>query len=271
MWLVIVIFLCFLSSCDTKTYNYKISNDILLEGASFASEDRNNWFNYLCEDLSVNGYNKAISGTSIKHTAQRLYDGTLYTLSELDNFGIFMLMHVHNENVYDEADLKTSLNDYNFPAEDLSYSQAYDYVLRKYREDCYNLKYNKKSRWYGSNYGKPCIIVCLTHWHDSRVIFNDSIRLLQGKHNFYLCEIDKTIGFSKTQLDKENHIQPSIQYSQDSEIINGIEYGWHMKHQEIADTSRCFIQNKVSSIVKFLVEYIYEHDSHYLTNFDDDM
>ena len=42
-----------------------------------------------------------------------------------------------------------------------------------------------------------------------------------------------------------------------------------MKHQDITDTSRCFIQNKVSSIVKSVVEYIYENDSHYLMKFDD--
>lgn len=262
--LIIGIFtLIITSSCNYKTIqDYTISYNILLDGASFASSENNNWFEYLCSDLRIKGYNKAISGSSIKDMAQRLHDGTLFSLEEMDNFGILMIMHVHNMDVCNGINICTDLNDYDFSNINLSYSQAYDYVIREYQKECYDLKNNRNSRWYKSPYGKPCIIVCLTHWHDARDTFNTSIRLLQNKFNFYLCELDKNIGFSKDDVNTENCIQPSLLYCSDTESINGVHYGWHMDNTEIGG-KRCLIQDKVASIVKQLIKEIYFIDSNY--------
>lgn len=265
MKLLVFIVIAFISTTScVKVNDYLLSKNILLEGASFASDFNNHWFSYLCTDLKIRGYNKSISGTSIKNTAQRMYDGTLYTLEELDDIGIFMLMHVHNQDVCDGKDIKKSIDDYEFPSYNLSYSQAYDYVIRKYQIDCYNLKFNKNSKWYKSINGKPCIIVCLTHWHDARVCFNESIRLLQDIHKFYLCDIDKKIGFSKDDVCVDD-VQPSLFYSIDSESINGVKYGWHMVNQEV-DGNRCFIQNKLSQIVYLTIDSIYKNDYNYKRN-----
>ncbi len=47
--------------------------------------------------------------------------------------------------------------------------------------------------------GKPASIVLCTHWHDSRPIFNTSVRKLAEKWGFPVVEFDRYIGFSKNQ------------------------------------------------------------------------
>lgn len=260
-FLLIISFFLLLSCRSERNISKSFSPNILLDGASFADE-RNKWFSYLCNDLYVKGFNKAIGGTSIHDTAIKLYENKLYSLEEMDDFGILLLMHVHNQDVCVESEFRSDYREYESIIDDLSYTQAYDYVISKYTADCYNLKYNKKSIWYKSLHGKPCIIVCMTHWHDARTIFNQSIRDLQKRHKFYLCEIDKNIGFSKDDKTLDG-IQPSLLYSRDSEIINGIKYGWHMKFEdEDNDNERCYIQNKVASIIQDLVIRIH---SEYMT------
>ncbi|MBR5886425.1 MAG: DUF5040 domain-containing protein, partial [Alistipes sp.] len=91
------------------------------------------------------------------------------------------------------------------------------------------------STWYGIVGGKPIDIIICTHWHDGRVEFNESVRRLAVRWEGYvrLCEFDKNIGFTKDSSDVQTDKQVSVLYAHPdanaTEIINGVEYGWHPK------------------------------------------
>lgn len=218
----------------------------LLTGASFAFSE-NEWFSYVCNSLGITGYNKAVSGETMQNTAQKMHDGTLYTQEEFEDFDIFLIFHSHNQIVTDATNLKENYEDYVFPLTDRS--AQWDYVLKKYAAECYAARLNENSKWYGTKYGKPCRIVVCTHWHDARTIFNDSIRDLQSKWGFTLCELDKRIGFSKNQIHPVTGEQVSILHcdnpSGDTEVIDGVTYGWHPTRNKGA-----YIQHKIASIVE---------------------
>ena len=220
--------------------------NILLTGASFAYSG-NEWFGYVCKNLNVTGYNKAVSGETMQHTAQKIHDGTLYSQTEFEDFDVLLIFHSHNQAVNNTADIKTDYNDYTFPITDRS--AQWDYVLKKYAADCYAARLNPDSRWYGTKYGKPYMVVVCTHWHDARTIFNDSIRELQKKWGFILCEFDTRIGFSKNQVHPVTGEQVSILHcdnpSGDTEVINGVTYGWHPTKDKGA-----WIQHQMASIVE---------------------
>lgn len=268
---------------DEKFSKLNVKNDnvveqignILITGASFAY-DGNTWFSKVCKSLGVKGYNKAVSGESIKHAALKMRNGRLYTTEEFENFDTLIIMHVHNQDVCDEINLKkdhleyeTSKNenenlilpvienDNDFAEacknlkdskhelfKSISYSQAYDYVLKKYAAECYAAKDNKDSKWYGTKCGKPFKVVCMTHWHDARTIFNDSIRRLKEKWGFKLIELDKEIGFSKNQVHPVTGTQVSIMHSVDTETIDNIVYGWHPSRD-----NEPYIQDRIADIV----------------------
>ena len=224
--------------------------NILLTGASFADKNFNQWFEIMCMELGVRGYNKGLSGSSIHDTAQKMHDGTLYTKAELEDFEVLMIMHVHNNNVADTTGLIADHKNYTFPAAgNLSYAQAFDYVLKKYAADCYALKDDTTSKWYGQKMGKPCKVVCLTHWHDSRSIYNEAIRTLRDKWGFTLVELDKNIGFSKNQPHPITAEQTSIMYAVDTEVIDGVTYGWHPS-REFVNNEPPIIQKHIAEIVK---------------------
>ena len=220
--------------------------NILLTGASFAYSG-NKWFGYVCKNLNVTGYNKAVSGETMQHTAQKIHDGTLYSQTEFEDFDVLLIFHSHNQAVNNTANIKTDYNDYTFPITDRS--AQWDYVLKKYAADCYAARLNPDSRWYGTKYGKPYMVVVCTHWHDARTIFNDSIRELQKKWGFILCEFDTRIGFSKNQVHPVTGEQVSILHcdnpSGDTEVINGVTYGWHPTRDKDA-----WIQHQMASIVE---------------------
>ena len=220
--------------------------NILLTGASFAYSG-NEWFGYVCKNLNVTGYNKAVSGETMQHTAQKIHDGTLYSQTEFEDFDVLLIFHSHNQAVNNTANIKTDYNDYTFPITDRS--AQWDYVLKKYAADCYAARLNPGSRWYGTKYGKPYMVVVCTHWHDARTIFNDSIRELQKKWGFILCEFDTRIGFSKNQVHPVTGEQVSILHcanpSGDTEVINGVTYGWHPTRDKGA-----WIQHQMASIVE---------------------
>lgn len=69
------------------------------------------------------------------------------------------------------------------------------------------------------------ILLC-THWHDARVVYNESIRKLSDKWGFPLVKFDEQIGFSKTVEHPETHRQTSTLFADDTECIDGVEYGW---------------------------------------------
>lgn len=220
--------------------------NILLTGASFAYSG-NEWFDYVCKNLNVTGYNKAVSDETMQHTAQKIHDGTLYSQAEFEDFDVLLIFHSHNQAVNNTTNIKTDYNDYTFPITDRS--AQWDYVLKKYAADCYAARLNPDSRWYGTKYGKPYMVVVCTHWHDARTIFNDSIRELQKKWGFILCEFDTRIGFSKNQVHPVTGEQVSILHcdnpSGDTEVINGVTYGWHPTRDKGA-----WIQHQMASIVE---------------------
>ena len=218
------------------------SGGILLTGASFAY-NANTWFSKICKALNLRDYNKAVSGESIRHTAVKMHNGTLYSKAEFENFDTLLIMHVHNQDVCDDIDLQGNYSDYEVSTS-MSYSQAYDYVLKKYAAECYAAKDNPKSKWYGTQCGKPCKVVCMTHWHDSRTVFNDSIRRLRDKWGFGLIELDKNIGFSKNSVHPVTGGQVSVIHAQDTEVIDGVTYGWHPSRAADA-----YIQDRIAEVV----------------------
>lgn len=199
---------------------------ILLTGASFASPE-NKWFELGCEALDAQPLNRAIGGEAITNTANRMIDGTLYSAKELEHIDAFVIMQVHNQDVYEASQIKEKYTDYKVPFDRSNYAATYDYVIKRYISECYNLKFNKESKYYNTPMGKPAIIVLCTDWHDGRVKFNTSIRQLAQKWGFPLVEFDKNIGFSKNQLHPVTGEQYSLIYSQDNQIIDGAKFGWH--------------------------------------------
>ena len=142
---------------------------------------------------------------------------------------------------------------------DERYSAGYDYLLKKYAKDCYDLRLNPNSKWYGTKSGKPVIIVCTTQWHDGYVRFNESIDRLCKKHGAILCDVAGNIGFSYRQTDPENpdSIRWSALYCNNTAIgsgndtetipINGVNYtnmGWHPTRDW-----GCYIQMKRANIL----------------------
>ena len=95
------------------------------------------------------------------------------------------------------------------------------------------------------------VVVC-THWHDARTNFNDSIRVLQAKWGFILCEFDTRIGFSKNQVHPVTGEQVSILHCDNeygnTEVINGVTYGWHQTRGKAA-----YIQKRMASIVESVI------------------
>ncbi len=222
-----IIIVLLLITCNFKCKAQdNVKYNILITGASFASS-HNTWFEMGCEELHATAINRAIGGEAIANTANRMIDGTLYTPEELDNIDAFIIMQVHERDVFAEKDLKNDYKEYKIPFDRSNYANAYDYVIKRYISDCYNLKDNHKSKYYGTKNGKPVTIVLCTHWHDARVVYNESVRKLANKWGLPLIEFDKNIGFSKNQQHTVTRKQISLMYAQDSQKINGIEYGWH--------------------------------------------
>lgn len=213
----------------------------LLTGASFAIPE-NGWFEIGCEDLGADAINKSVSGEAIYHTARRMNLGTFYTTEELDKVDVFVIGHVHNQNVANEQWLKENWEDYTSIATTTDYSVAYDYVIKRYIADCRALKDNPESKYYGSEEGKPVKIMFCTHWHDSRTSYNPAIRKLAEKWGFPLVKFDDNIGFSRLDV-AAGETQPSVAYAHDTETINGVKYGWHPLRG-----SNSYIQRRMAQI-----------------------
>lgn len=143
-----------------------------------------------CESLEVAPINRAIGAESIASTANRMFEGTLYSTEEFENIDALVIMQVHEKDVFDESQLKT---DYKTP---FNYAAAFDFVIKRYLTECYNLKFDEHSKYYNSRGGKPAVIVLCIHWHDARVVYNASISKLADKWGFPVMEFDKYIGFS---------------------------------------------------------------------------
>lgn len=200
---------------------------ILLTGASFASPE-NTWFEMGCKALDAAPINRAIGGEAIANTANRMIDGTLYTKQEFEKIDAFVIMQVHDKDVCDSTQLKENYTDYKTPFDRTNYAGAYDYVIKRYITECYNLKFDSTSVYYKTPFGKPAVIVLCTDWQDARVTFNASIRKLAGKWGFPVVEFDKNIGFSKNSVHPVTKQQTSLLFNVgDTQQVNGVTYGWH--------------------------------------------
>lgn len=205
---------------DTVRYN------ILLTGASFASS-HNGWFEIGCRHLNANAINRAVGGEAIINTANRMVEGSLYSFEELENMDAFVIMQVHNRDVFDESQLMTDYKDYTLPFDRSNYARAFDYVIKRYISECYKLKDNPESKYYGTKAGKPPVIILCTDWHDARITYNTAIRKLAVKWGLPLVEFDKYIGFSKNNPHPVTGEQQSLLYAKDFQTIEGTKYGWH--------------------------------------------
>ncbi len=208
------------SGVENKTYTF------LLSGASFASPN-NGWFEVGCELSDAIPLNRAIGGEAIADAANRIINGTLYTIEELENIDALVIMQVHDRDVFDESQLKPNFTDYETPFDRSNYVAAFDYVIKRFLTDCYNLKFNEKSKYYNTRGGKPAVIVLCTDWHDGRVTYNTSVRKLAEKWGFPVVEFDKYIGFSRNTVHPVTGEQISRLFAGDKQEIGDTTFGWH--------------------------------------------
>lgn len=226
-----------ISACSQNKYK------LLLTGASFAS-DENGWFEVGCRQLNATSVNRAVGAEAIADAANKMAKGELYTKAELEEIDAFVIMHVHDKDVVEDSEIKENIEDYKIPFDRSNYAAAYDYVIKKYLTDCYNLKFDKNSKYYNTITGKPAIIVLSTHWHDSRPLYNRTVRELAEKWGFPVIEFDRYIGFSKKALHPVTKQQTSIIFTDNNtEDIDGEVFGWHQFRGESQ-----YIQRKMAAV-----------------------
>lgn len=240
IFLFSILFLATLGSSLTAQDSNKYT--ILITGASFASS-HNGWFELACKELNATAVNRAVGGEAIANTANRMIEGTLYSLKELDELDALVIMQVHNKDVFDETQLLATYTDYSTPFDRSNYAAAYDYVIKRFISECYNLKNNPQSKYYGSKLGKPVNVVLCTNWHDGRVTYNNSIRKVAQKWGLPLVEFDKYIGFSKNVHHPVTNDQYSLLYSYDTQTIEGVKFGAHQDRGEDK-----YIQQRMAAI-----------------------
>lgn len=224
----------------------------MLYGASFAIP-QNGWFEIACQDMGADAINKAVSGEAIYNDAIRMSENRNYTLDELDRTDVLVIMHVHNQNVAAETNLKENYEDYTVSAS-MGYAPAYDYVIKKYQADCAALEKNPDSKWYGVEGGKPARIMFCTHWHDGRAEYNPAIRKLAEKWKFPLIKFDENIGFSKED-NQQDKGQPSREWAHDTETLYNLQFGWHPKRGLNSP-----IQHRMAAIFTKAVEEAYGYE-----------
>lgn len=222
----------------------------LLTGASFAAS-YNGWFELGCEKRGLVPVNRAVGGEAIADAANRMQMEDLYTVDELDDVAVFVIMQVHNQLVFDSAVTAKDYRLYEFPMERSDYVKAYDYVIKRYMADCYALKDNKNSKYYGTAHGKPPVIVLCTHWNDSRTVYNASVRKLSSHWGLPLVEFDKYIGFSKNQKHPITNQQQSLLFAKDTQTYDGETYGFHPLQGKDE-----YIQKRMAAIFGDLLEKV---------------
>ena len=222
LFILMIVFAALLPAQEKNENQYTF----LLTGASFASSP-NGWFEVGCDLVGATPLNRAKGGEAIADAANRMDAGTLYSKEELENIDALVIMQVHNRDVFDESQLKPRYGDYTLPFDRTKYAAGFDYVIKRYLTECYNLKFDETSKYYNSRSGKPAVIVLCTDWHDARVLYNTTIRQLADKWGFPVVEFDKYIGFSKNALHPVTGEPVSRIFSRDKQEIEGETYGWH--------------------------------------------
>ena len=231
----------FVSEAQNK--QVKAKYNILLTGASFASPE-NGWFELACQELCANSINRAIGGEAIANTANRMSDGTLYTKEEFENMDALVIMQVHDRDVYENPEIKENFQDYNLPFDRNNYAAAFDYVIKRYISDCYELRNDPTSKYYKTRSGKPAVIVLCTNWHDGRPVYNNSVRKLAEKWGLPLVKFDEYIGFSRNRLHPVTKKQTSLIYASDEQVMAQEEvFGWHPVRGE-----NSYIQQRMAAI-----------------------
>ena len=198
-----------------------------MTGASFASP-QNGWFEIGCRKLNAEAINRAIGGEAIANTANRMANGTLYSKEELENIDALVIMQVHNKDVYEELQLKDKYTDYEVPFDRSNYAAAYDYVIKRYLTECYELRNDTTSKYYNTPYGKPAIN-CI-NVHTGMIVAPFTMKVSENSPlngDFLLIEFDKYIGFSKNVLHPVTGKPFSQLYSTDIQVTEGIAYGHH--------------------------------------------
>jgi hypothetical protein len=231
----------FVSEAQNK--QTKTKYNILLTGASFASSE-NGWFEIACKELHAYPMNRAIGGEAIANTANRMSEGTLYTRKELEDMDVMVIMQVHDRNVFEHSEVKENFQDYKVPFDRSNYAAAFDYVIKRYISDCYELRNDSTSKYYNTRSGKPVVIVLCTNWHDGRLLYNHSVRKLAEKWGLPLVKFDEYIGFSRNRLHPVTKKQTSLIYAQDEQVMaNGEVFGWHPIRGE-----NSYIQQRMAAI-----------------------
>ena len=112
-----------------------------------------------------------------------MLDGTLYSREELERMDALVIMQVHDRDVYVSEDLGKGKcwEECVSCLETGNYAEGFDFVIKRYMSDCYNLRDDPDSKYYRSRSGKPALIVLCTHWHDARTVYNESVRKLAAK------------------------------------------------------------------------------------------
>lgn len=171
---------------------------ILLSGASFA-EPNNKWFEMGCRALEAVPVNRAVSSESIANTANRMVEGTLYSSEELDEIDVFVIMQVHDKDVFHSDHLKENYKDYALPFDASDYAACYDYVIKRYISECYNLKFNPMSKYYNSPYGNRrrlyCVLIGTIVVRCSTVLY----ACLRRNGGFQLLSLTNTLVFEEAE------------------------------------------------------------------------
>lgn len=210
----------------------------------------NGWVEKGCGLVGAKVYNKAVSGEMPPYFANQMYKDTYCTEEEFENTDVLVMQFSNAGNVY-IADNSQTIEDYESgldaslsnPFTKLSYAQCIDYILKKWQKKCYDQRNNDNSKWYGTQHGKPCNLLFVTHWHDGRKSYNESIRQVAEKWGAGLCALDRQIGFSRKQTLFDNS-QVSVMYAVDTETIDNVVYGWHPLRGE----NGAYIQKKMANI-----------------------
>lgn len=223
---ILLVFSLLLSFSFAQLDKKEAQPTLLLTGASFASPN-NGWFELGCDLLGAKPLNRSVGGEAIADAANRMIDGTLYSAEEFEEIDALVIMQVHEKDVFEASQIKESYQDYTTPFTRENYAAAFDYVIKRYMAECYNLKFDEQSKYYNTRQGKPAVIILCTHWHDARVVYNSSVRQLAQKWGFPVVEFDNCIGFSKETLHPVTGEQVSRIFAVDTQKSNGEIFGWH--------------------------------------------
>ena len=205
---IIGVLMTFATSCTQQGAPSKDKHIVVATmGASLMSPS-NGWVEMACEQLHVTCLNKAVSSRMPWHFAQELYKNEYATQKELAAIDILLIQFANCKDVCGDSEtLHPTADDYtrNYTRssdnlfQEYSYAKQVDYILKKWQEIC-------------EQYNKPMHVIFVTHWHDGRVVYNNSVRKLAQRWNADVCELDKYIGFSKDQPLSDGS-QPSVLYA----------------------------------------------------------